>query len=96
MNSKIITEPSLTLEERIPAFAQLGELLGYASLNVVSPTETFISEYPQLSESLKNAGFHNPWFTPESISFSLDVWNKALNHEAIYSWTEAYSKEIIP
>jgi hypothetical protein len=68
----------MALEERIEAFAQLGNKitgLSEAELNV-------------LMDRVRN---ENPWFTPESTSMALQGISKFLGKEVLVKWTNNYS-----
>ncbi len=67
----------MNLEERILAFADLGEYL-----------KNDIYKYDQ--ERLSLAEILNPWFTQENISYSLNSWSKQLNKEMLSSWLDPY------
>lgn len=72
----------LSLEERINAFASLGEKLRQL------PEE----EFEALASRVAN---ENPWFTPGNVRLALEAVTGWLNHEQLAAWASAYpaSKE---
>jgi hypothetical protein len=68
----------MTLEDRIEAFAQLGNKI----------TGLLKVEVDALIDRTRN---ENPWFTPESTSMALQGISKFLDKEVLTKWTSNYS-----
>ncbi len=77
----------MSLQQRINAFAKLGEQLS-----------SLTSEMPEAYHTLiRQANAHNGWFTEEHIVFALKSWSSALNETNLKKWTSNYSfKEDAP
>ena len=85
---------SLSLDTRIQAFIELGKIMGRAAESNLTRTPGFIEDFPDLSEALQTASFHNPWFTQENIRFALNTWKDALNPESLTRWINPYDRDI--
>jgi len=83
-----------SLDIRIQAFAELGEVMGMASASYSNQDSDFENEYPEFFNSLEVAYQQNPWFIPANIAFALNEWKRALNEDAITSWSNSYKHEI--
>ena len=88
----MIQSPSL--EKRIHAFVELGNVMGQAADSYTSTDNAFANQYPELYASLQAAHQQNPWFTPGNIAFALSAWKDTLNDEALASWIKAYKPGI--
>ena len=69
------------LQQRINAFATLGEQLGSLAKEKSEAYHTLIG----------TANAHNGWFTEENIVFALENWSSALTLENLTIWTDKYS-----
>ena len=84
-----------SIQNRIDAFAALGNFLSQFSSNKIEKKETVLHNelfYDGFIHQIKLAEQYNSWFTKESILFSLENWAHALTKENLVSWI---SKEII-
>jgi hypothetical protein len=66
----------MTNAEKVAAFAYLGRAM--ANDNDIN-----------LQHAIRQAAFHNPWFTPENVSFALAQWHKTLTSQNIEAWFAA-------
>jgi len=85
---------SLSLDSRIHAFVELGNVMGQAAESYTLPDTGFAIHYPELYDSLQVAYHQNPWFTPANIAFALNEWKDALNEQAIQTWLKDYQPMI--
>lgn len=93
--SKSINQKS-SLNSRIKAFAELGQIMRLASESYTLQNDYFFKEkYPDFSESLQSAGYGNPWFTPSNIAFALKSWCEELTEVSINKWVEEYTERIL-
>lgn len=67
----------MNLEDRINAFANLGDIL----------SNNFFLEYTDL---IDRACLNNPWFTSSSIKMSLDSWGNQLTKSTLHAWLDPY------
>ena len=84
-----------SIQNRIDAFAALGNFLSQFSSNKIEKKETVLHNelfYDGFIHQIKLAEQYNSWFTKESILFSLENWAHALTKENLVSWI---SKETI-
>jgi hypothetical protein len=84
-----------SIQNRIDAFAALGNFLSQFSSNKIEKKETVLHNelfYDGFIHQIKLAEQYNSWFTKESILFSIENWAHALTKENLVSWI---SKEII-
>ena len=81
---------SPTLDQRIHAFVELGNVMGRAADSYTNHENGFASQYPELYNSLQTAYQQNPWFTPENIAFALHTWKKTLIEDTITYWIKSY------
>lgn len=86
-NSIIIPPP---IDMRIRAFAELGKIMKIASSSFSSPESDFVKKFPSFVDALRNATFHNPWFTPYNIRLSLSNWGELLIEDSISAWVKPY------
>ncbi|GGG45965.1 acyl-CoA reductase [Bizionia arctica] len=88
----------MNLEERIQAFATLGDFLSQFSTNGIVKKESIPYNdlfFEGFKHQLKLAKEHNGWFTNENILFTLDNWSNALTNSNIKQFVQNYSfKEI--
>lgn len=68
----------MQLQQRINAFAQLGQFLSQWSQDPSHPI-------------LLQAKAQNSWFTPNNLCFSLKSWGEALTEEHLEIWTQNYA-----
>ena len=85
---------SLSLDSRIAAFVELGQVMGQAAKSYTQTDSDFKNQYQEFNDSLKTANHQNPWFTPANIVFALNEWGKALSEKAIKTWLKAYEPMI--
>ncbi|SHI47105.1 acyl-CoA reductase [Aquimarina spongiae] len=83
----------MVLNDRINAFAKLGEFLsqfkstGYEKVNTYHADDSFFDEMIQKIESAKH---YNGWFTKENVLFAVDEWSNALTETNLKQWLSAY------
>ena len=78
-----------SIQNRIDAFAALGNFLSQFSSNKIEKKETVLHNelfYDGFIHQIKLAEEQNSWFTKEAILFSLDNWTSALTHENLNQW----------
>ena len=84
----------MDLQQRINAFAKLGEFLSQFSKNddekkgLHKNHETFVEGFMNQMELAK---LHNGWFTQENIFFALKNWSKALKINNFKQWLDKYN-----
>ena len=84
-----------SIQNRIDAFAALGNFLSQFSSNKIEKKETVLHNelfYDGFIHQIKLAEQYNSWFTKESILFSIENWAHALTKENLVNWI---SKEIV-
>ncbi|UCE94486.1 MAG: acyl-CoA reductase [Flavobacteriaceae bacterium] len=84
----------MTVEERIEAFAKLGEFLtqfqpdGIVKNEKVSLNDMFFDPFKL---QVSRASEYNGWFTKENVLTAFSRWGKILNSSNIEVWTSSYS-----
>ncbi|WP_163515659.1 acyl-CoA reductase [Gelidibacter japonicus] len=84
----------MDLQQRINAFAKLGEFIeqfsteGFKKNEKVNANALFFDGF---KHQIKLAHEHNGWFTQENIAFSLSGWSKLLKKNTIENWLEKYN-----
>jgi hypothetical protein len=81
-------------DSRIRAFAELGKSMGLAANYGNTDTSLISPDARAIYDSIEIAGFHNPWFTPENVSFALKTWSEALTEESLVKWISMYKRGI--
>jgi len=84
----------MNLEQRINAFAKLGEFLGQFSSNGMHKNENVLFNdlfFDGFKHQIKIAQEHNGWFTNENIIYALEGWSNTLNNNIISEWLERYN-----
>ncbi len=78
----------MQLQQRIKAFAELGDYLNQflSSQN----QNTSKSEFESLNLIIETAHAHNGWFSKDNIKYSLQSWAAALTLENLEKWTQTY------
>lgn len=80
-------------DNRQKAFAALGQFLNrftQAETSVeYSKNEAVFAE--KLDAAIRQACFHNGWFTRENIKFALSQWGQALSEENLSAWLANYA-----
>ena len=85
----------ISIQNRITAFAKLGDFLSQFTINDIKKTDHIEHNeifFDGFLHQIKLAEQYNSWFTKESILFSLENWAHALTKENLVSWI---SKETI-
>ncbi|MFL0352694.1 acyl-CoA reductase [Xanthomarina sp. GH4-25] len=83
----------MNLEERIKAFATLGDFLSQFTNNGIVKKENipfndlFLDGF---KHQIKLAKEHNGWFTNENITYALNNWSKALTNSSIRTLVKNY------
>ena len=89
-----ITKHRMDLQQRINAFAKLGDFLSqfsnesFQKNNSVEYNELFFDGF---IHQIKLAETHNNWFTKENIIYSLNNWSNLLNINTLNKWLDNYS-----
>ena len=81
-------------DSRIRAFVELGKTMGLAADYGKTENSILNPDAEEIYDSIKTAGFHNPWFTPENISFALKTWSETLTEDSLVSWISKYKHGI--
>ncbi len=74
----------MNLQERIDAFAELGEVLR----NYLSGNEN--ESVSGLTSLINSQYLANPWFTPDNVTFAISAIANELTTENLLKWTNAY------
>ena len=89
-----ITKHRMDLQQRINAFAKLGDFLGQFSNEEfhkndnVEFNERFFDGFKQ---QIKLAEINNNWFTKENIIYSINNWYNLLNISTLNKWLDNYN-----
>ncbi|MCX7863297.1 MAG: hypothetical protein N2449_09925 [Bacteroidales bacterium] len=78
----------MNLDARIECLQFLGDFLK-AFLNQQT-SENLSTKIQSFRHYAELASQHNPWFTPENITFCLQQWSNNLNPSSIQQWLSAY------
>jgi hypothetical protein len=89
----MIQSPSLS--SRVNAFIQLGKIIGRTAEAFSKQEQPSVPSDKSLYDSLQTAVYHNPWFTPENVVFSLKAWKDVLQEDSINSWLTTYENRIL-
>jgi len=85
----------MTIEQRISAFNELGQLFLYISNKNASISDELKLKFNSLDEEINfavnDAEAYNNWFTKENIFFALENWAKALTTESLSRWISNYN-----
>lgn len=73
----------------ISAFSKLGSILSNERNYI-----TDFSEYPVLSNSIREAGIFNPWFIQKNVEFALKNIGESLSQETVGKWIKPYQERI--
>lgn len=88
----------MTFEERISAFAELGQFFLFLSQNKTPKNNSLTAKFNYWKEDADNliqsAEFANNWFTKENIYFALENWGNALTVDRLKTWLENYPKNL--
>ncbi|MFZ4547225.1 MAG: acyl-CoA reductase [Bacteroidales bacterium] len=85
---------TVSLENRISAFVELGQVLGLAANSFISEKPDFSKKYPFFHSALQQVSLYNPWFTPANIAFALHEWEMTLSEKRIRAWLDEYKSAI--
>tara|TARA_B110000003_G_scaffold173112_1_gene172714 strand:+ start:9860 stop:10921 length:1062 start_codon:yes stop_codon:yes gene_type:complete len=78
-----------SIQDRIDAFAALGDFLSQFSNNQIQKKETVLFNnlfFDGFKHQIKLAHEANSWFTKDSILLSIESWTKALNKSNLEKW----------
>lgn len=78
---------------RINAFVALGDFLRqFKTVPAIENTDITINEhyYQPMLQLIESSQFHNGWFTPDAIRFSLSQWADALTETNLLDWLNNY------
>ena len=81
------------LNQRIKAFAKLGDFLRQfvdpePDFEVSAPLQ--YEDYTRFSELIKQAHYHNSWFTEEQVKNALSGWSINLTQNSLEEWVKNY------
>ncbi|MCA0931704.1 acyl-CoA reductase [Lutimonas saemankumensis] len=88
----------MTVEERIEAFAKLGEFLsqfqpdGIVNNQQVALNDTFFEPF---NLQISRAAEYNGWFTKDNVLTAFSRWGKILNKSNLTNWTSSYNLDTI-
>ncbi len=83
-----------SIQNRIDAFAELGNFLSQFSKQGTEKKETVLHNdlfFDGFKHQMKLAKENNSWFTEDNILFSIESWTKALTKENILQWISGES-----
>lgn len=85
----------MTIEQRISAFNELGQLFLYITNKNISISDELKSKFNALEDeinfAISDAEAYNNWFTKENIYFALENWANALTKEHLTVWINNYN-----
>jgi len=81
---------SLSLDQRIQAFIELGKVLGKAADTFSPDLMKQDDELSVLHYAILNSTYHNPWFTNASIKRALSAWSDSLTRDALHRFVKVY------
>lgn len=90
---KTIDHTAVTLEHRIAALAQLGNVMGLIGRGAAWPGHTSglnEDEYGQIDGHVRSAHLANGWMTEENVRHAFLAWSVALHRSSLEQWTGAY------
>tara|TARA_R110001632_G_scaffold29662_2_gene78588 strand:+ start:7093 stop:8154 length:1062 start_codon:yes stop_codon:yes gene_type:complete len=83
-----------SIQNRIHAFAELGNFLSQFSSEKIEKSKTVLHNelfFDGFKHQMKIAKENNAWFTEDNILFSLESWTKALTKENLEKWISKQS-----
>jgi len=83
----------MNLEQRINAFAKLGDFLGQFTTERICRNDNILHNdlfFDGFQHQIKLAHEHNGWFTKENTFFALEGWSKQLKKSNINTWLDKY------
>lgn len=86
------------LQQRINAFAKLGDFLGqFTSAGIVNNDGLAKNDlfFEGFKHQISLAHQYNAWFTKENILFSLEGWSQQLTQSNIEKWLKPYNFETV-
>ena len=87
----------MDIQQRINAFAALGDFLGQFSVREIEKVEGIPENdlfFDGFKHQIKLAQEHNQWFSKENILFALEGWSEQLSKANLEKWLQDYSIEI--
>lgn len=87
----------MDLQQRINAFAKLGQFLSQFKNDNIIKDESVIANdlfFDGFKHQIKLAKEHNGWFTQNNIFFSLESWSNSLTNSNLNQWTSKYNFNI--
>ncbi|UMB54563.1 acyl-CoA reductase [Lutibacter sp. A64] len=84
----------MNLEQRINAFAKLGDFFGQFTTKGIVKKETSETNtlfFNAFKMQIERAQEFNGWFTKDNVLKALESWNKALTKENLTTWTSKYN-----
>ncbi len=84
------------LQERINAFAKLGQFLSQFSSKGIDKKENIEHNdlfFDGFKHQIKIAKEHNGWFKEDNILFAIEGWIKSLTKENLENWLSSYNFE---
>ncbi|MBL7938043.1 MAG: acyl-CoA reductase [Flavobacteriales bacterium] len=90
---KTIDRTTVTLQDRIAALSQLGNVMGLIGRNEAWPGHASglnEEEYAQLDTEVRRAHQANGWMTEENVRHAFLAWSEVLKRAPLEEWTAAY------
>ncbi|MEX1384031.1 acyl-CoA reductase [Lutibacter sp.] len=84
----------MNLEQRIEAFAKLGDFFGQFTPNgIVKKDDSQLNTlfFDAFKMQIERAQEFNGWFTKDNVLKAFESWNKALTKDNLITWTSAYN-----
>lgn len=90
-------QTQMDLQQRINAFAKLGDFLSQFTVNGINKKENIAQNdmfFDGFKHQIKLAGENNGWFTKQNILFALEGWAEQLQPKHLNKWLEKYDFSI--
>lgn len=84
----------MNLEQRIEAFAKLGDFFSQFTTKGIQKNETSETNtlfFDAFKMQIERAQEFNGWFTKDNVLKAFESWNKALTPENLVAWTSKYN-----
>ncbi len=89
----MIRQTSMDLQQRINAFAKLGNFLSQFSRQEITAKDSVAHNelfFDGFIHQIKLAGENNGWFTKENVLFACEGWSELLKINNLSKWLEKY------
>jgi hypothetical protein len=86
----------MTTDDRIKAFAALGDYMKQFSSDAAAKSENALNEifYADFQELIKTVRIYNQWFTEENVRNAIAAIADGLNEQALNQWLHVYRKQL--